>query len=315
MIKYTLVAAALKLFSCCPQMRDLYRLLGNLIGSRVRARKGPSRSRLDRARQLLELVKRHKAIRDGHALLEIGTGWLHWESILLRLYYDVNITLFDVWDNRSLDTLRRWSAELDKVIDTELHLAPSQYERVHSLLNAIAAASTFDDLYSLLGFQYLIEPSGSLAHFQDESFDAIYSCNVLEHVSADTLPEYIRDSCRLLRPGGYSIHTIDISDHFRHYDQSVSAKHYLRYSDAVWKRCFENKVQYFNRVQRSEWLGLFEGAGFQLVEEKSLCTDLGALKVNEEYQHLDRRDLECISLRVLYRKPSTSALSSRAGHG
>ena len=39
-----------------------------------------------------------------------------------------------------------------------------------------------------------------------------------------------------------------------HYDTSVSAKNYLRYSDAVWKRWFENRVQYFNRVQRREWL-------------------------------------------------------------
>ena len=311
MIKYLLVAASLKLFSSCPQTRELYRFLGNAIGSRARARKGPSRSRLDRVRELLEFVERYDAIRDGHSVLELGTGWLHWESIVLRLFCDVNITLFDVWDNRSLDTLKRWFGALDRVIDAELDLAPAQHERVHALLSGITGVSTFDDLYNLLGFRYVIEPSGSLAGFQDESFDAIYSYNVLEHVTVDTLPGYMRDLCRLLRPGGYSIHTIDVSDHLHHYDRSVSQKNYLRYSDAVWKRWFENRVQYFNRVHRSDWLSLFDAVGFRLVEDESLSTDLGTLKVNEEYGELDRRDLECVSFRVVHRKPMTCAPGDR----
>ncbi len=44
-----------------------------------------------------------------------------------------------------------------------------------------------------------------------------------------------------------------------------------RYAEKVWKRYFENDVQYFNRVQRPEWLEMFQQAGFEMVEEELVC--------------------------------------------
>jgi hypothetical protein len=155
----------------------------------------------------------------------------------------------------------------------------------------------------LLGFHYVIQPSGTLDCFPAESFAAVFSHGVLEHVKKDILSDYIQDFGRLLKPGGYSIHIIDMSDHLSYYDRSVSAKNYLRFSDAVWKRYFENEVQYLNRVQRSEWLRLFDGAGLELVEEESLYSDIGTIRVAPRYQNEDRRDLECKVMQVVYRKP------------
>jgi len=107
---------------------------------------------------------------------------------------------------------------------------------------------------------------------------------------------------RILRPGGYSIHQIDLGDHLSYYDPAVSVKNYLRYSDAAWGRWFENEVQYFNRVQRPEWLHLFENAGLLLVEEQLRTEDIGTMKVDQKYGHLGRQDLECTALTVVHRK-------------
>ena len=38
----------------------------------------------------------------GHALLELGTGWVHAGSLYSALLIDASITSFDVWDCRSL---------------------------------------------------------------------------------------------------------------------------------------------------------------------------------------------------------------------
>lgn len=303
MIRYVMVAAALKLLSAGPVMQGLYRRLGNVWGAKQRIRQGLPRSYVERALRFKRLCEEHEAIGNGMRLLEVGTGWAHWEATFIRLFYDVEATLFDVWDNRQLPAFKLYFRELDAHIDSEIALAPMASERVHGLLRAIAAVSTFDELYRLLGFQYVVEPSGSLRRLEAGSFDLVFSFNVLEHVKKDILPGFTQDMGRLLKPGGYSIHQIDLGDHLSYYDPIVPIKNYLRYSDAAWKRCFENKVQYFNRVQRPEWLRFFEDAGLLLVEEQSLTSDIGVIEVDEKYGHLEKRDLECTALTVVHTKP------------
>ena len=258
---------------------------------------------VDRARLFLELVRKYGAIRNGQTLLELGTGWVHWESTCLRLLYDADFTLFDVWDNRLFNTFKLYFAEFAREIDQAIEMSPAERERVHRLLTAIGSTKSFDDLYQLLGFRYIIEPSGTLSRFHDESFDAIFSCDVLEHVDRDMLASYIQDFNRILKPGGYSIHQIDIADHLAYYDSAVSKKNYLRYSNRAWNLFFENDVQYFNRVQRSEWLSLFDKAGLVLVEQVSLPYNADTIRVHKSYENLEKQDLECITLRVVHRKP------------
>ncbi len=302
MIKYIMTAAALKMFSISPQTKWVYRQLGNTLGQRRRIQRGLGRPRLARAKKILELCKRHHAIQHGDRLLEVGTGWVHWESTIIRLFYDVEITLFDVWDNRHLEAYKHHLRQLEQIVDSELDMNPVQQERVHGLLRAISKANSFDDIYKLLGFSYVINPSGTLKQFQDESFALIFSCNVLEHVDRDILPEFTQDFHRLLKPGGYSIHQIDPGDHLAYYDKSVSLKNYLRYSDNVWRRYFENQVQYFNRVQRPEWLAFFQKAGFETIEEESVSVDIGTMKIDKSYEGLEKQDLQCISLNVVHKK-------------
>jgi len=303
MIKYAMTAAALKFFSISPPTKRMYRLLGNTLGQRMRIQAGLDRYHVDRAKRILELCERHNAIQIGDRLLEIGTGWVHWESTILRLFYDVEITAFDVWDNRHLDAYKHYYRQFEAIIDRELVLDPVQSERAHKLLRAISESSSFDDIYNLLQFQYVINPRGILKQFQNESFALIFSWDVLEHVNRAILSEFVRDFYRLLKPGGYSIHKIDPGDHLSYYDRSVSRKNYLRYSDKIWKRYFENDVQYFNRVQRSEWLDLFEKAGFEVVKEESISHDIGTIKVDKLYESLSIQDLQCSTLTVVHRKP------------
>jgi SAM-dependent methyltransferase len=300
MVRYVMAAAALKLFSSSPRTKQVYRLLGNTIGQRGRIKQGLSREYVERAKKILEMCEKYRAIQNGDKLLEIGTGWLHWESTILRLFYDVEITLFDVWDNRQFGSYQRYLEQLDEVIDGELAMSALQHKRVHTLLRTIQRANSFDEVYDLLGFRYVVNPSGTLEKFQDHAFTVIFSSNVLEHVERSILPKFIRDFHRLLKPGGHSIHQIDLGDHLAYYDSSVSLKNYLRYSAKTWRRYFENDVQYFNLVQRPEWLDIFQEAGFELVEGETVPIDMGTIKIAKRYANLDKLDLQCRTLRVVH---------------
>ncbi len=116
------------------------------------------------------------------------------------------------------------------------------------------------------------------------------------------MPLLLRETLRLLRPGGWALHSIDTQDHLSHYDETVSKKLYLTFSERTWANFFENKVQYINRLQR-EWMALFKEAGFELVEENSWHVDISRLKVASRYTNMDRHDLDCGVLRALFRKP------------
>ena len=304
MIRYFAAAAALKTFSYGPGMRRLYRSVGNVLGPRRRLRHGLNQNYLNRAREFLKRVRKIDAIHDGDSLLELGTGWVHWESTFIRLFYDTRATLFDVWDNRQLAALTKYFADLDQVIDKEIDVRPEERDRVHALLRRVSSATSFNELYELTGSKYVINPWGTLDDLPDASFDAIFSCSVLEHVNKELLTEYIRNFERLLKPGGYSIQTIDIGDHLSYYDDHVSPKHYLKYSDSVWKHWFENEVQYFNRVQRSEWLELFQQAGLELVEieEELSLVAVSKNSVANQYRNFDERDLQCTTLKVVHKK-------------
>lgn len=149
----------------------------------------------------------------------------------------------------------------------------------------------------------VLDPNGSLNQLEKESFDLAISTSVLEHIYAKDSFDFVRGIAALLKPVGYSIQSICINDHLYQYDRLVSPKQYLKYPPWVWRLCFENDVQYINRIQRPEWLELFRKAGLVLIEEEVDMVDLSNLKVASAYQKYEENDLRCANLKLVHRKP------------
>jgi len=302
MLKYVSVAAALKLFSATSIGRRAYRALGNTVGARSRIRRGLEPRYLQRAKYLIQLCDRYNVPQKGDKTLEIGTGWVHWESLILRLFFEIEPTAFDVWDNRQFSAFLYYVEQLAYRINAEINFGGERLERAHSLLSRVRKAQSFKEVYKILDLIYMVDPTGTLGQMQDEQYSLIVSWDVLEHISRSVLPSFLEDFYRVLKPGGYSIHHIDMRDHLTYYDPSVFHKYYLKYSDGAWKRVFENKVQYINRVQRPEWLTLFESAGLELVHTEFDFIDTPTMKVDRSYAHLSEEDLRCSAIRVVHRK-------------
>jgi cyclopropane fatty-acyl-phospholipid synthase-like methyltransferase len=298
MLRYTLAALALKTFSANVATRKLYRKLGNAYNV-VRRQSAPGLGvRIERGDLLVDLARKHHALKNGDRLLELGTGWMHWYALYAYLFFDLQLTGMDIWDNRQFAGL----------IATARKLRPVLIERGESAetiakLDRIVAARNWEELYESTGFRYVIHPKGALTEFPDRSFELVMSFHVLEHVPRGGVETLLQDMYRVLEPGGCSIHQIGIDDHLAHYDHKASKKQYLQYSDRVWRTFFENELQYINRLQASEWEQRFAAAGFELIDRIAARPEMDALRVHPQFRHLPREDFDCTALTLVHRKP------------
>jgi len=298
MIKYALAGVALKVFSCCPPARGLYRQIGNTLGQRKREGLDIS-TYVERSDVLVSLLEKHNALRDGAAMLELGTGWIHWFSLYLRLHADMSVDLFDVWDNRQFGALKSAFSKLAK----KWQGTSPRPSEVEGRLGQLLQCRSFDELYDAFNLAYCIDDAGSLAGYKDAGYDCVFSFHVLEHVPVGSIDDSVSNIFRMLKPGGISIHQIGIDDHLSHYDKKESAKNYLRYSTKTWKRWFENAVQYHNRLQKADYEQLFKDAGFELLDEWAEMCSIDGLPINKEWDRYSEDDLRTTILTLALRKP------------
>ena len=273
MIKYSLAALALKLFSLNNLSKKAYRKIGNTFGAKKR-KQSDIDLYIERGNLLLELYEKYHAVNENDTLLEIGTGWIHWYSLYTRLFYNVNITMMDVWDNRQFEALKASFLKLKELSDD-----PSS-RKYSPDIELILNADSFRELYEPLNLNYIIDTEGSLSQFQANTFDVVFSFHVLEHVPKENTNDLVNNIYRVLKPGGFSIHQIGIDDHLSHYDKKESMMNYLRYSDTAWKMFFHNEVQYFNRLLMSDWINIFTQHGFTLMEKIPAYANIDSLKIH-----------------------------------
>jgi len=302
MIKYYLTGLTLKAFSCCDPARRFYRSLGNVLGGQGRRTGKMPFYYYERVQRNVAVCQKYAPLQEHDLLLELGTGWVHWEALTLRLFFDFQAVLYDVWDNRQLDALKSYVGQLAERFGQNGFLDGCDFDRARFLVQKIERASSFDEIYEMLGFRYVVDPAGLMEKLPRGSFSHVISAGVMEHIPAKTAPCFVSNMASLLKPGGLGIHSINITDHLYLYDRSASPKQYLTYSELQWRLWCQNGVQYINRIQRSTWLEMFATAGFGLVEEGGAYANLRDLRVHPSYQGISREDIDCTTLDVVVKK-------------
>ena len=118
----------------------------------------------------------------------------------------------------------------------------------------------------------------------------------------------------MVKPGGLVFHAIDLCDHLSYFDPKARGKSYCRFDGPTWDRWLNSKTQYINRIQRPEWLSMFEdgrirvrggGAGerSRVVSSTVERSARHRRRVHPSYAYLTRVDLETTTLVVVLRKP------------
>jgi hypothetical protein len=240
------------------------------------------------------LLKEFGLVKDGLKMLEVGTGWIHFYGLFPLLFAKFQAVLLDIWDCRQFGPFQTFFAQLYARLETDYDLTEDELIKAKAVLVRVLQATSFTEVYKTLGAEYIVDPSGINTLVDgNNTFDLIISFHVLEHVRLDDVQHHLASYTRLLKSGGFQIHQIGISDHLAHYDKSAHVKAYLQYSDRVWRRWFENDLQYFNRIQLSEWLRRFQQTGMRLMHFEQEECDVSGLQINPTFAHLEERDLKC----------------------
>jgi SAM-dependent methyltransferase len=161
----------------------------------------------------------------------------------------------------------------------------------------IASAETVPELLSICRADYLTEGIASLQRIPDESVDFIWSQAVLEHIRRDEFPGLLTELRRVIRSEGVCSHRVDLRDHIG------GALNNLRFSHRVWESRFMVESGFYtNRIQFSEMLDLFKGAGVDAeVVQIDRWNDLPTPreKLAEEFSEKDDDELRVFGFDVI----------------
>ena len=306
MLTYYLTAAALKAFSASDWTIRAYSSLSGLKRKYLPSDVVLEDKYLDRTQSFLEIARRYGFISNGMQVFELGTGWIHWEALVVSNEADCDCMLYDVVDKRDLVKLRRVLAALCN-LPTRRRLG-FRDDALVPVLRDLASAPNFQAVYNRLGFSYRLDPTGGLHGIKSDLFDLVISSDVFEHLPYSDIPHILRRLREIMKPDGWAYHQIVLSDHLRIYAKSVHPKQYLAYDQDHWDRFLSNGVQYINRVQLPEWRRMIRDAGLEIVEEiPSNLAELSGLPISPCFADTPPEDLACGVVQFVLRRSRNSS--------
>ncbi len=173
-------------------------------------------------------------------------------------------------------------AGADRVLLAEPKILEKQ-NALEQITRFQGAGGREDVLKSIIAYRSLKDVED--AH--SSGIDLICSYTVLEHV--EDLDNFFRHSQRLLKPGGISYHTVDLSDHtyqfFARFPvlrrlNEKRALYHLRYSNRAFARLNDPKC-FMNRVLLPKYLELTAAHGF-VIEKVEPTTYSGPCKIHPD---------------------------------
>ncbi len=232
-----------------------------------------------------DIFFQNKITLENKTVLELGPG-----NSLMNTYhfYRKNVEKVILLDKFPLNAFAKTYAENKKMLPTELLLPKYFQEEKLFFTKKIYSESQFADIYSktVERTQFVDEDLAETRKIQPNSVDIILSNSVLEHIYE---PQHtINQSFKILKSGGFALHSIDYRDHYNFNRPFL----FYKYSDAVWeKRLTKLGISYTNRLRHNEFKKFFTAAGFEILAEKFERLPMNELKVHPKFQNREDADI------------------------
>ncbi|MFH0893716.1 MAG: class I SAM-dependent methyltransferase [Bacteroidota bacterium] len=226
--------------------------------------------RLEHAGEHLSYYKKYNNKDFPESSLEIGTGW--YPVVPTAFFLAGTDKIFSV-DLSFLTSKKRIKITLDKFIESQENGKLSALikvfpERWSLLLKLVSEYDKLDlqTILNRLNITYLVEDARKLS-LPDCSVDLVHSNNTFEHIYPSILNSILSDFIRVVKKeNGLMSHSIDMSDHFAHFDKSITIYNFLKYSEKKWRR-IDNCIQPQNRLRYYDYKNMYQALSIPVTEE------------------------------------------------
>ena len=248
--------------------------------------------RLEHAGEHLKAYERWCGSVQGITTLELGTGWYPVVPISLFLKGAAVIHTVDISEltnhTKLTDTLRRFVEALDEGTLQPYYQPLPEREALLREIYATVEQLSAPQILERLNLHYAVMDARHLTHLPNQSIDLVHSNNTFEHVYPEVLKDILAEFKRVVRSAGLQSHFIDLSDHFAHFDGSITIYNFLQFSPKAWDGWIDNSIQPQNRWRFPQYLALYENLGIPLTETQVREGDLQALRQVAVHPHFQQ---------------------------
>jgi hypothetical protein len=202
--------------------------------------------------------------------LEIGTGWYPVVPVAFFLagtgkIYSVDIT-FLTSKERVKTTLEKFiECVNDSRLKTFVDFKSDRLSIIKELLEKYEELS-LTEILQKLNITYLVEDARKLS-IPNDSIDLVNSNNTFEHIYPVILIPILKEFKRVVKKqDGVMSHAIDMSDHFAHFDKTISIYNFLRFTEKQWS-WIDNSIQPQNRLRFSAYQKIFSDLDIVISEQ------------------------------------------------
>jgi hypothetical protein len=298
-------AAVQKLLSSIPQGEQVNYLLSKYVTAHVPASDATFRRDVSFATQYLDAFRKYGCapIEEG-LFFEFGGGW---DLIVALAFYSLGVNRQVVVDLRRL--LR---PALVAMTAKRLNLLAGNSRCMRPLSNLsgrIRLQPLVRTLKANFGIEYAAPFDARKSGWKSESIDYITATKVLCDIPQPDLQLIMAECHRLLNNDGLAAFVIDYRDQYSYTDSTIGPYNFLQFTDDQWAR-FNPPLHYQNRMRHSDYVRLFEQAGFELVvavgapPDRAIDKTFDPIKLTKRFASYDVDDLKILRGDFVLRKKS-----------
>jgi len=244
---------------------------------------------------------------NGARLMEIGTGWHPALPLCFSLAGAGSVATFDIVRLLGEANTFRLLASLERQVPKIAELAGESPATIRPRLSELRGSANLDEVLSKSHIEYFAPADGRATGLEPDSIDLVYSNSVLEHVPPDVIHGLMKESFRILKPGGLAMHNVGCNDHYAFFDKSISFVNFLQYDEREWK-LWNNPIQYQNRLRAPEFVELAAGEGFEVIRKKlhvrpGTLEALASLRISPRFDRFSEDELAATTVDFIVRKP------------
>jgi SAM-dependent methyltransferase len=238
----------------------------------------------------------------GLNLLEVGTGWMPVLPVCFSLGGASSCTTIDITRHLNAGLTFRMLAALREYLPKIAAASGSSLPEVQARYRRLSESASVEELLKRANIRYLSPGDARTTGLPDDSLDVVFSNNVFEHVPGEVLNGILRESRRILKPGGLSIHSANCADHYAYFDRNITFINYLSYTDREWK-FWNTDLQYQNRLRPQEFVDLAKGAGLdiglcKMRTRHELMETLASMRIAPEFKKFSPEQLCSTSILI-----------------